>query len=85
MARKIECDRCGKQWVPEPYDEYDAEPTELSTCSFNIPWARDISIPKGWEQRPGIVKVMELCQSCARAVYAIATTNPETDSPASAD
>jgi hypothetical protein len=80
MARKIECDRCGKQWSPI-VDEDDYEQNELSTVSFSVPWRPDLppikSPSRAWISQPQISEQMDMCQACARATHKFATTKPE--------
>lgn len=71
MATKKECDRCGKQWVPD-INHYRPEDLELGTASFRAP--RNGS---DYRWREEISKELEMCQNCLRAVYTYATTKPD--------
>lgn len=75
MATKKECDRCGKQWdMSVSRGEYDDGGSELCSISMSIPkkpgahWKNDAAKALSLHK--------ELCQDCARDIYAYAEERP---------
>ena len=64
MAIKRECDRCGKQWVPEESPYGDGGDIKLAVVTVKIPANRGVVAQKSGP----ISKSYDLCQSCGRQV-----------------
>lgn len=74
MATKKECDRCNKQWNI-------ADISETCAIAIDVPAKKwDRFTPN--EQEVKIAETFELCQDCARKVYAVLTAKDDIDKPA---